>query len=296
MDEDLQAEPQDVSLDWPDSPDARLRISVAGCRLRLHASQGPAWVSGTYLDPTRTLPLQLTGEHGNHRIAQSARLSEIGRRSRAAAPTLDLGLGGQRPFELALDTGASEVDLDLDGVPLTRLTLRLGAGNATLSFSEPAEVPMRRLDVEAGAASVVMRGLGHASPERLVIAGGAASYDLDFGGSLQGDVGARITTAGASVDVTVPSSTPTRIGVVSVLGGLSVGDGFRTWDDSFWTPAGQDGIRPMLSIDASVTLGSLHLTTDTAALEEGEQADGPRAGHQLEEPKQSAEDGDSTAS
>lgn len=280
MDETPATEAHHVDIPWPDEDDARLRISVGGCRIRLRtASTEPGspdvWVSGSYTDPTRTLPLQVTGEHGSFKVSQSARFSEIRRQSRAAAPTLDLTLGSQRPFSLALDTGASEVEADLGGAQLTRLGLRLGAGNAVLSFDRPSATAMQRLDVEAGAASVVMRGIGHASPERMVVAGGAASYEIDFDGPLSRDINARVTTAGAAVTLRVPVETPTRIGVVSVLAGLTVRDGFRTWDDSFWTPAGQDGERPLLSVDSSVTLGSLEIVADGADPAEVGAADEP---------------------
>ena len=47
--------------------------------------------------------------------------------------------------------------------------------------------------------------------------------------------------------------------VVSVLAGLTVRDGFQTWEDSYWTPAGVEGTHPLLSLDTSITLGALEL-------------------------------------
>ena len=49
------------------------------------------------------------------------------------------------------------------------------------------------------------------------------------------------------------------VGIVSVLAGLTVRDGFQTWEDSYWTQPGVDGQRPMLSVDTSITLGGLEL-------------------------------------
>jgi hypothetical protein len=94
-----------------------------------------------------------------------------------------------------------------------------------------------------------------------VVVGGASSYELSFDGILREDLHARVSTAGASVAVTVPASTPARIGVVAVLAGLSAGEGLQAWEDSYWTQPGVDGVRPMVSLDASVTLGSLSLGT-----------------------------------
>jgi hypothetical protein len=48
-------------------------------------------------------------------------------------PRYELRLGRQRPFALSIETGASEFDLDLGGIPLSRLTVRQGAGNSKAS-------------------------------------------------------------------------------------------------------------------------------------------------------------------
>ncbi len=253
-----EAQPVEVHADWPDAPETTLRISAGACRLRLRPGTSQALVEGSYDDPTGTLPLSVTSEHGEVRISQHTRLSEV-RRIKAAVPTLDLALGTGRAFALSLATGASEAHLELGSLSLQRLSVRMGAGSAEITFSSPAVGDLSRLECEAGAASVVLRGLGFASPERLVVVGGAASYELSFDGPLRRDVSARVTTAGASVAVRVPAATAARIGVVSVLAGLTVRDGFQTWEDSYWTQAGVDGTHPLLSVDTSVTLGSLEL-------------------------------------
>ncbi len=256
--EEQPAAPVPVHVAWPDAPQASVRLSVGACRLRLRPGSAAALVEGTYDDPTGTLPLSVTAEHAEVRISQQTRLSDV-RGFKAAVPTLDLALGTGRPLALSLATGASDVHLELGSLTLQRLGVRLGAGSAEIAFSSPAQGEMERFECEAGAASVTMRGLGFASPERLVVVGGAASYDLRFDGPLRRDVSARVTTAGASVGLHVPLTTAARIGVVSVLAGLSVRDGFQTWEDSFWTQAGVDGQHPLLSIDASITLGSLEI-------------------------------------
>jgi hypothetical protein len=247
-----------IKVDWPDSEDLTLRVSVGACRLRLHAGGLGAFVEGSYEDPTGTLPLVVTQEYGEVRLAQQTRLSDV-RGFKAAVPVLDLSLGTGRPFSLHLATGASDVHLDLGGLGLRRVSVRMGAGTAEIRFGSPVMGDLERFDCEAGAASISVQGLGFASPERATIVGGAAGYDLSFDGPLRRDVQTKITTAGAGVTVRVPVETAARIGVLSVLAGLTVRDGFQTWEDSYWTQAGVDGRRPLLSIDTSITLGGLEL-------------------------------------
>ncbi len=250
--------PVPVEVPWPASDDPQVRVSVGACRLRVHSGDDDALVTGSYDDPTGTLPLTVTEEHGNVRISQQARLSDV-RGFRASPPTLDLSLGRGRPLSLHLATGASDVRLDLGGLGLRRVSLRMGAGNAAIMFDSPVTGVFERFELEAGAANVTVGGLGNASPEQASVVGGAASYDLSFDGRLVRDVNAKVTTAGANTVVRVPLTTPTRVGIVSVLAGLTVRDGFQTWEDSYWTQAGVDGQRPLLSVDTSITLGGLEL-------------------------------------
>jgi hypothetical protein len=224
----------------------------------VHAGEDHALVTGTYDDPTGTLPLSVTEEHGTVRISQHTRLSDV-KAFKAAVPTLDLALGTGRRLSLHLATGASDVNLELGGLSLRRVSVRMGAGSASIGFATPVQGPLDRFECEAGAASVTVTGLGNASPEQATIVGGAASYDLSFDGRLTRDVNAKVTTAGAGVVVRVPASTAARVGIVSVLAGLTVRDGFQTWEDSYWTQPGVDGRRPMLSVDTSITLGGLEL-------------------------------------
>lgn len=251
-----------VLVAWPDHDDLTVRVNVGACRLRVRAGSDDAFVTGSYDDPTGTLPLTVSEEYGTVRVSQQTRLSDV-RGFKAAVPTLDLVLGRGRRFSLHVATGASDVHLDLGGLALRRVSVRLGAGSATIAFAEPVPGVLERFECEAGAASVAMTGLGHASPEQMAVVGGAASYDLSFDGRLLRDVTAKVTTAGANVVLRVPEATAARVGIVSVLAGLTVRDGFATWEDSYWTQAGSDGQRPLLSVDTSVTLGALELVASS---------------------------------
>ncbi len=258
MDDTAPQPTSPLSVAWPDSDDTHVRVSVGACRLRVRPGDADALVTGTYDDPTGTLPLSVTEEHGTVRLSQHTRLSEV-KGFKAAVPTLDIALGTGRRLSLHLATGASDVHLDLGGLTLRRVSIRMGAGSASIGFASPLQGTLERFECEAGAASVTVTGLGNASPEQAAIVGGAASYDLSFDGRLSRDVNAKVTTAGAGVVVRVPTATAARVGIVSVLAGLTVRDGFQTWEDSYWTQPGVDGQRPMLSVDTSITLGGLEL-------------------------------------
>ena len=120
---------------------------------------------------------------------------------------------------------------------------------------------MALFSLSAGAGSVKARRLANANCAEFVLEGGAAAYEFDFGGHLQRDARARITTGIASVALRVPAATAARIVTESVLGGLNVGDGFTKRDGAFCTAAALSGAQPVLTVQASVTLGSIELRT-----------------------------------
>jgi hypothetical protein len=260
-----------VAEPWPDAAQPTLRIVVGACRLRLLADDGTddtepggeaPGVRVAYTDPTRALTLHVTHDHEALRLTQHTRRSQI-RGFRARLPEMTVRVSPIRPFTIAIDAGACDVDLDLGGLPVAGCTVRLAAGSAHIGASRPTldeHGGLGLLDVEAGAAAVTLVGLGDASPERVHMAGGAASCDVGFGGTLRRECSARLSAAGASLTVRVPMEVAARVGVTSVLSGLTVDEGYQAWEDSFWTPSGVDGAHPMLSVDASVTLGSLEVT------------------------------------
>lgn len=88
-----------INVDYPEAKRPRLRISVGACRLRIKPGDQEALVSGTYYDPTRSVPVKIVEEGDTVRITQQQRWSEIlGWLS--GVPDFDLTLGAGRPYEL----------------------------------------------------------------------------------------------------------------------------------------------------------------------------------------------------
>jgi hypothetical protein len=247
-----------IHIPYPASQERHLVITVGACRLKLRPGAGEDWVEGTYTDPTGGIPSQVVQEGTRTRIVQKpewpARWGGI-----HEPPTFDLMLGTAQPFALTLETGAGEAQLDLGGLPLTRLIARVGAGKFDLDFSAPNPQLMSMLDLTAGAAGMDVHSFANANCPEIALSGGAAAYTFDFGGRLQRDTHVRISTGLSSVVVTIPSATAATITSESFLGGLEVGDGFSKQGGAFFTPAALQGGTPLLRIDTSVALGSVRL-------------------------------------
>jgi hypothetical protein len=253
-------EPTQINIAYPEASDKHLKIGVGACRLKVQPGDGAPWVSGTYYDAGSNLPLKIEQQGGLARIGQDYRVfNPIAWFSNE--PKIDLALGKAQPYQLTIEVGAAESKFDLGGLPINRLAIKQGAGKADFDFSALNPQPMSLLKVEAGAMALEMKNLANANFAEMSVDGGAAGYKFDFGGTLQRDAHVKITAGMSGVDVIVPATTAAKIVCETVMGGLNVGDGFTKKDGAFWTEAAMKGQTPVLTIEASVSLGGLTIKT-----------------------------------
>ncbi len=124
----------EIDLPFPETSDRHLKISVGACHLVIRPGESPSWVCGTYTDPVGILPLKINHEGGETRLTQELAPVEISGGFQGLT-TLELELGQARPYWLTLESGASEVEIDLGGLPISRLNVRGAAGHHIVNFS-----------------------------------------------------------------------------------------------------------------------------------------------------------------
>ena len=250
-----------IRVAYPAADNPHLRIALGACRFKARPGEDKDWVTGTYDDPTDRRPLKITEEEAGATITEAE--PSLGRIQAVfgGVPSYELEFGKDRPFAITIETGASDFELDLGGVPLSRLVVRQGAGKFELDFTRSNPERMDLLDVSTGAAEIELENLANANFSEMRLSGGAASYDLDFGGALSRDTEASIETGLSAVTVSVPASTAARVSAETTLGSVDVGDGFTKKEGVFLTEAALGGNGPILKIRAGVRLGSLQLKT-----------------------------------
>lgn len=245
-----------IELPYPTVADPALHIRVGPCRLRMSAGEGAVWVSGTYTDPTGTMPVAIRTDEGIATIAQSF---EPVAPAEMRLPTLDLTISRQRPFALELQAGASENVLDLGGLPLTRLAMKTGAGRFEIDFSSPNPATLTILEIACGAGALVARRLANANFADLRLGSGAASCTLDFSGELRRDAHARLEAGFAALELSIPRSTSARIATKAFASGTNA-FGLVRKGDAYHTPPAIEAEHPLLEIDVSMAFGSLTVT------------------------------------
>lgn len=253
---------QPISIAYPSEGSAppRLRLTLAPIRLRITAADQDEWLTGTFTDPTGNMPLTVQSDGSNVRITSSKNVTAF---RRFKAPELELKIGSRRPFAISMDLGASDqTQVDLGGLPLTEVDIKLGAGQAKFDFSRPNPQELSTFALKAGAVEMSLNGLGNSNARKIEIDGGAASVIVDFGGHLLRDLDASIRSGMASSEIVVPKTTAARIRTKTTLSGVNVGDGFTVKDGAFSTLALLGGQTPVLTIDLQAALGSVAIKMD----------------------------------
>jgi len=248
---------QRINVAYPETPSPRLVLRLGPCRLSVHPYDGTAWIDGSYDDPTRALPIDVaTGPQ----TTISQHFDPVGFNA-TAMPRLEIAISRARPFELEINAGANDLAFDLGGLPLSRVTVKAGAGRFDIDFGAPNPGEMSLLELSAGAGAFTGRHLANARFAAMRSSGGVSASTLDFGGALTRDATVRIDAGLGSVDLVVPATTAAFVRSKSFAAGIRMVGAFSKDGDVYVTPAARQGAHPRLEIDASVAFGALNLTT-----------------------------------
>ncbi len=167
----------------------------------------------------------------------------------------DLKLG-KAPMDLTIKAGAYEGKLELGGLALKSLTVKDGASNVDLSFSEPNQTEMSLLRYETGASNVKLTGLANANFSTLTFSGGAGNYTLDFSGKLQRDGVVTVEAGLGDLSLVIPR----EVNAVVTVEGAAL----NVNHSSGWTQNGQkysqNGSGSTLTIVVKMSAGNLVIT------------------------------------
>ncbi len=87
---------------------------------------------------------------------------------------------GDHPTNLEINAGAYQGNLDLSGIPLTKLRIRDGASQGKIRFGTLNPVEMTTFHYSTGASQIEIIGLANANTDSMVFEAGPGSYTLDF--------------------------------------------------------------------------------------------------------------------
>lgn len=116
-------------------------------------------------------------------------------------------------WDIDLDLGAGETDMDLSGLPIEKFLLDFGASECRVAFTRPSPIPLEQARIDAGAGDVEIVGLGYTSFRLLDVDCGAGEFLLNFEGLGDGRHDVEIDVGIGSIRIEVPPGYPVRVEV-----------------------------------------------------------------------------------
>lgn len=116
----------------------------------------------------------------------------------------ELALSPKVALDLEATLGASEAELDLGGLRLSRATIATAASKTTLRFSRPNPATCDSLDLNAGAAEFTTESLGNSRCRQISFQGGVGDVGLDLTGAWREDAQVRIKLALGGLRLRLP--------------------------------------------------------------------------------------------
>lgn len=132
-------------------------------------------------------------------------------RGRSEGPSLDLQLGPEIPADIELDFGAGRADVDLTGIPVSRLELNTGASESVLRVREPNPEPMEAAIIAVGAADLRVSGLGNFNTAEIDVNAGLGSVVLELDGSWAQSAMLSVDMGLGALEIRVPESLGIRV-------------------------------------------------------------------------------------
>ena len=167
----------------------------------------------------------------------------------------DLKLG-DTPMDLSIEAGAYTGTFELGGLALNTLTIKDGAAEVELAFSEPNLTEMSIFQYGTGASNVKMSGLANANFSLMDFSSGAGDYTLDFSGDLKRDASITISSGLSNMIIIVPEGVNAIVTVDSGASNINAGSGWEQDGNTYV----QSGEGPMLTFVINIGAGNVTLT------------------------------------
>jgi hypothetical protein len=214
----IQEKKETVALDGAEA--VSVKVLFGAGELDIAATDSDDLFVGNFVYNVEDWEPEVSYSDGKLRIQQGGSEDAWGWPDGSSSPRNEwtLEFSPQIPLDMDIKAGAGEGDLDLTGLRLEQLNVDMGAGDFAVQFDEPSETKMNRLTLNAGAGRVDVDSIGNASPEEVVVQGGAGDITLDLTGDWSRSAEIEVTAGIGSLALRLPADVGVR---VSVEGGLS---------------------------------------------------------------------------
>jgi len=245
----------EIFVPYPDSTDeTRLTLSFGAGELNLAPGAEDALVQGTATYNIADFKPVITSDDGEVEIKQGEyRFQTTNLADIQNEWTLKLG---NTPMDLTVNAGAYQGKYELGGLALTGLTIKDGAANVSVSFSEPNQTKMSVLRYETGASNVELTGLANANFSTMVFNCGAGEFTLDFKGELKRDAVVTVGSGFSDLKLVIPEGLNAEVTVEGAAVNVNHSSGWERRNQTY----SQTGEGSMLKIIINMGAGNVTIT------------------------------------
>ncbi len=172
-------------------------------------------------------------------------------------PAASISLGTRADLDLDIELGAAEANLELGGIRVSRLRLQTGASKAVVRFSEANPIRCSQAELSAGAAELLVVGLGYARCGEVDFTGGVGKVTLDFGGRWSGPMTLDANMAMGELVLRVPRQAGVKLELDKFLASFAPAGLVRSADGKTWMSAGFTDASQQLVVDVETAFGGV---------------------------------------
>lgn len=245
---------ENIRAPYPQAEEASLKLSFGAGELIL-APGAEDMVAGTATYNYEQFKPFVVTDGGNVHLKMGEENVDFFPSFDGLKNTWDFKLGSQ-PMDLTIESGAYTGEFEFGGLALTSLSIKDGAADVELAFSEPNQVDMSIFTYATGASNVTLKGLANANFTLFDFSAGAGDYTLDFSGELQRDASIKVEVGLSNVIIIVPDGVDAIVTVESGASNISAGSGWSRSGNTYK----QAGEGPTLTFVIEMGAGNLTLT------------------------------------
>ena len=173
------------------------------------------------------------------------------------ASEMELALTRDLAMDLNMDFSAVRADIDLGGIPLTRLEIATGASETLIDISELNPETMSRASIDVGAAEFTVRNLGNLNTQLIEIDAGVGDIELGFGGGWRQDARVSVDMGLGSLVLRFPGGLGVQLNKDTFLTSLDA-EGLVKRGDTYYS-LDYDESEYQITVDIDAAFGSIRV-------------------------------------
>jgi hypothetical protein len=193
------------------------------------------------------LGLRATGISGV-RVVSRNQLEQVA--AVAFSPRVDLSL--------SLALGAVEADVELGGLSVSNLQVESGASRSVVRFSQPNLTRCARASFRAGAAELLVTGLGNSRCSSIAFEGGVGKVTLDFSGAWSSNARVQAQMAMGELTLRLPRKVGVRLAMDRFLSSFAPSGLVAQGENEFVSPNYKAAARK-LDLELSAAMGGVNI-------------------------------------